>query len=1053
MRGILHVHSEYSIKDCAMPVRKLCESAAGCGAEAVLLTDHNSMDGAAEFLRTAPAYGILPVPGLELETGDGELILAALDAQGYKTLFLVAQGDLGALQGSAGHLAAFSGGRDGILSRILSREEARAARKAACERELSALGDARRQEKTLARVQEKIKGLEEAYKQTEKRTGKNFLKKEEVLRYAQGDVREQMEQKLREEKKDCEDAERELPLIRRRIQTAKKKLGRITAEIQRRQELEQEKAGPCIDRETLISEAVTKAKELHSFFEGHFYIELFFHGEEWEVGLMDALCRVAGMSGVGTVLSNDVHVPDGSREETVRCQIARALRENQWEDPHESAPEYRMKSEEELQDMLEGLIPEQLLDDSIHNMHTFFQQCHVDLEAPAQAPTPSVPELAALLKKDGAPDIWACEMAGKLSEAGLADTFAALAGTGRTVTPVLSVRDLFRQLVKGNEAAAAVGHAVRSGVRDAIGIAGMVVSSRKYGNSTKLKALSQEMARMVPDGYTAEEASPMLRQCFSSDDALDVIDMALLSEGILTGWKPVDEVYAVGCFLPCREPHFTVLEEQDLKGFGLRVLHLGRTGIDVAEDAIQEITKSYGLDVKIQPEEKRVMKDIFQSAAVTGIPYFGSAKVRRILKERKPASIQDLEGVLAEEGSTWQGQQRAQEAYECAWLKCHYPREYMVSVLRHAKWEDYPELLGECKKLGIEVIGPDINRSMESFRIYEGAVMFGLGNVKGVGPCARGILAHRDKAYTGFTDFLVRSGADLNAVNSLAMSGALDAFCVSRSGMTMCAAKLCRQAKRLNLLRDRIAEKEREIRGWNGTKTALERLKRSRENDMHEAAFLKDALDSVPMPDRMQDTTKGRMEMERQTLSVVLSPHPMDPYRLPDVQPVSSIREPGQVKTAGVIQELTFSKTKKGRDMARFSLEDTTGSIRCVCYPKALEQCMGLLKEGTVLKVFGDCTHAWNNEDVLEISVRSVRLPYARIPQTFLMAESMKDWETRIFPCIRPYLEKQGSEIILYNRETGKAFETGLYFREGFALQIPDGLCLNIAQARKYFET
>jgi len=123
-------------------------------------------------------------------------------------------------------------------------------------------------------------------------------------------------------------------------------------------------------------------------------------------------------------------------------------------------------------------------------------------------------------------------------------------------------------------------------------------------------------------------------------------------------------------------------------------------------------------------------------------------------------------------------------AYETAYLKAHYPGEYMSAVLNHAGGiEKITFFMEECKRMGIKVLGPDINESLKGFAVNaKGEIRFGMGGIKGVGEAAvEYIIAEREKNgfYTDMFDFIsrvIQKSVNKKSLESLAYSGAFDCF-------------------------------------------------------------------------------------------------------------------------------------------------------------------------------------------------------------------------------------------------------------------------------------
>ncbi len=120
-------------------------------------------------------------------------------------------------------------------------------------------------------------------------------------------------------------------------------------------------------------------------------------------------------------------------------------------------------------------------------------------------------------------------------------------------------------------------------------------------------------------------------------------------------------------------------------------------------------------------------------------------------------------------------------AYQTAYLKAHYPAEYMAAVLNHAgSIEKITFFMEECKRMGLKVLGPDINESLKGFAVNKkGEIRFGLGGLKGCGEAAvENIIEEREKngAFKNIFDFIKRVNqrtVNKKTLESLAYAGAL----------------------------------------------------------------------------------------------------------------------------------------------------------------------------------------------------------------------------------------------------------------------------------------
>jgi len=278
-------------------------------------------------------------------------------------------------------------------------------------------------------------------------------------------------------------------------------------------------------------------------------------------------------------------------------------------------------------------------------------------------------------------------------------------------------------------------------------------------------------------------------------------------------------------------------------------------------------------------------------------------------------------------------------AYRTAYLKANYPVEFMAALLTSIM--DNSDKVGsyieECKKMGIQVLPPDINESGLNFTAVGDNIRFGLGAVKNVGHNAvEHIIALReDGPFKNLIDFCER--VDLHLVNrrmieSLIKSGAFD----------------CTEANRLQLL--------------NALDECMERGQKRREDQRSGQLSLFDMTKSMEpdfvLPFVSPLSKKELLDMEKETLGFYVSGHPITPYKksltfladcfLKDLKEVND----GEILTVGgIATSVRVTLTKKGEAMAYLVLEDDTARGEIIVFPKIYSEKSFLLKEEEMLLV------------------------------------------------------------------------------------------------------
>ena len=286
-------------------------------------------------------------------------------------------------------------------------------------------------------------------------------------------------------------------------------------------------------------------------------------------------------------------------------------------------------------------------------------------------------------------------------------------------------------------------------------------------------------------------------------------------------------------------------------------------------------------------------------------------------------------------------------SYQTAYLKCHYPHEYMAalmtSVLDNAiKISGY---IAECKDLGIATLPPDINHSDDCFTVEDGSIRFGLGAVKNVGRgLIRNIAANRQEngPFKSLEDFIQRMGEELNkrAVENFIKCGAMDCFGHHRSELLAV----------YELMMDSISStRKKNLEGQMGLFSMMG-------ND--------DPAISIAIPCLPEINRADRMLMEKETTGIYLSGHPMDDYRAylknTHVIPIGKLmsdecpyKDDEIVSVAGVVQAFKMKTTRNNSMMAYITLEDDTASIEMLAFSNVLSQYGGYIKENVPVVVTG----------------------------------------------------------------------------------------------------
>ena len=293
-------------------------------------------------------------------------------------------------------------------------------------------------------------------------------------------------------------------------------------------------------------------------------------------------------------------------------------------------------------------------------------------------------------------------------------------------------------------------------------------------------------------------------------------------------------------------------------------------------------------------------------------------------------------------------------AYQTAWFKCHYPKEYMAALLTSVldSSDKVAEYIAECKEWNIALLPPDINESEADFAVSEEGIRFGLVALKGVGRSViNGMLEERSKngPFSDFMDFCDRMfDKDLNrrVLESLIKSGAFDRMGYKRAQLMEVFGQVL---DGIAASRKRNLEGQLDLFGMGG-------------GEAEEAA-----LPALHLPDVPEYPPQQLMSMEKEVTGLYLTGHPMDAYReaakMVGAVTIGSIlgdfgREDGParyrdgelVTIAGVISTYKTRTTRNNTLMAYVTLEDDTASMELLCFSRVLNESGGYIREnGAVL--------------------------------------------------------------------------------------------------------
>ncbi len=313
-------------------------------------------------------------------------------------------------------------------------------------------------------------------------------------------------------------------------------------------------------------------------------------------------------------------------------------------------------------------------------------------------------------------------------------------------------------------------------------------------------------------------------------------------------------------------------------------------------------------------------------------------------------------------------------AFHTAYLKTHYPAEYMSAVLTTnlGNIEKVSFFMEECRRMGVPVLGPDVNESFASFSVNKsGKIRFGLNAIKGVGEAAvEAIIIEREKGpFKSIFDLTKR--VNLRAVNkktmeALALAGGFDCF------------ESTTRAQYFANGQDDINTIEKAIRYGNSVQA----------NAASNAMSLFGAVSGVilpepPLPVAEPWNLMQQLNAEKEVIGMYLSGHPLDPYKieidkltthklgeLSDLGPLKG----KEVKVAGVVTAADHRVTQKGKNYGSITIEDFTGSYQLVLFQDAYINHRRFMEVGYFIYIKGRVDNRWQRENDFELKVQGMEM-------------------------------------------------------------------------------
>ena len=317
-------------------------------------------------------------------------------------------------------------------------------------------------------------------------------------------------------------------------------------------------------------------------------------------------------------------------------------------------------------------------------------------------------------------------------------------------------------------------------------------------------------------------------------------------------------------------------------------------------------------------------------------------------------------------------------AYQTAFLKANYPVEYMAALLtaEGSDVERISELIEESKKMGIEVLPPDINESFSNFSVVpeKNQIRFGMTAIKNVGYNIVELIINERKAngaYKDIHDFVGRVDSKVlnkKSVESLAKAGCFDTL-IERNQMLTNLEKLLDWSRK------------------------SQKIKESGQKGLFDNCSSVGFNGSISLDKALPVDEYDKLTWEKELLGLYVSGHPLEKYRAMleqqttpikkvnmDLSMVRDYSNPYQkyiisgesVTVGGIVSNVKKIITKKGQPMMFVKLQDLTDKIEIVVFPSILESCELMLAENKIVSIEGKADYQDNSPKIIANTVEEI---------------------------------------------------------------------------------
>jgi len=313
-------------------------------------------------------------------------------------------------------------------------------------------------------------------------------------------------------------------------------------------------------------------------------------------------------------------------------------------------------------------------------------------------------------------------------------------------------------------------------------------------------------------------------------------------------------------------------------------------------------------------------------------------------------------------------------AYQTAYLKANYPAEFMAAIMsrRRDQITEITKLMDECKAMGIDTLGPDVNESYQKFGVNKkGEIRFGLAAIKGIGDgVAQSIIDEREAngPYKNIFDFVQRINfgqVNRKAFESLALSGGFDSFGINRE--------------------DFFAQN-------NKGETFIDTIMRYGQTYQAEQQEAQTSLFGgfgdieIQTPPLLKSESRWsdieRLNKERELVGIYLSAHPLDEYKIvldnlcntrcDELADVNSLKDREDVIIGGIVTAVRTRFDKRGNPCGFVTLEDFKGSGELALFGEEWGRWSGMFTDGASVYITAKVQPRFQFSDIMGLKVQNI---------------------------------------------------------------------------------